>query len=506
MKMVVTEGTPWAVVPIESLFEIVGGGTPDTKVAAYWNGSIPFATSADISDDGVSARRTVSESGIENSTARIVPSGSVLVATRVGLGKVAVTTNRIAFSQDIQALVPKFDANTTVSRFVTDELRGIVAGFRQVSRGTTISGVTKNQVRELLLAIPPLEEQKKIVSTIDSLLSRITAAEKELDRAQQLLTRLRQSLLTRAFDGSLTASWRRANETESADDLLARISEEREAHHRAQLADWEARVTAWEQNGKEGKRPTKPRKPKEVEPLTAEELAELPRLPERWRWVKLGEAAILERGKSKHRPRNDARLFGGEFPFVQTGEVSAADRVITDFVETYNEMGLAQSRRWPEGTLCITIAANIAETAILGFDACFPDSVVGLSNPIDETFRDYVFWFFQQNQRAIEAMAPATAQKNINLNILWELRFPLPPTSEQNQIVSLLSRHTSVIRRRQEEITTSRTRLKALRRSILQAAFSGRLTAKWRAEHPELISGENSAEALLARIKEESTT
>lgn len=431
--------------------------------------------------------------------------GDVLYSRlRPYLNKVAVPAFNGIASSEFLCMRPK---NGVCSAFLSH----VLAYDRFVQFASSLNTgdrprVKYDQIATYTIELPSTNEQRQISTLLDSLLSRITAADKELDRAEQLLARLRQSLLTRAFDGSLTASWRKAHETESADDLLARISEEREAHYRTQLADWEARVTAWEQNGKEGKRPTKPRKPKEVEPLTAEELAELPRLPERWRWVKLGEAAILERGKSKHRPRNDARLFGGEFPFVQTGEVSAADRVITDFVETYNEMGLAQSRRWPEGTLCITIAANIAETAILGFDACFPDSVVGLSNPIDETFRDYVFWFFQQNQRAIEAMAPATAQKNINLNILWELRFPLPPPTEQSQIVSLLSRHTSVIRRRQDEIAASRTRLKALRRSILQTAFSGRLTAKWRAEHPELISGENSAEALLARIKEESTT
>jgi hypothetical protein len=82
--------------------------------------------------------------------------------------------------------------------------------------------------------------------------------------------------------------------------------------------------------------------------------------------------------KSKHRPRNDPDLYRDGFvPLVQTGDVARANGVITTYTALYNKKGLAQSRLWHKGTLCITIAANIADSAILGFDACFPDSIVG---------------------------------------------------------------------------------------------------------------------------------
>src|SRR5690606_11642952 len=94
--------------------------------------------------------------------------------------------------------------------------------------------------------------------------------------------------------------------------------------------------------------------------------------------IALAEAATaFGRGKSRHRPRNDPKLYGGEYPFIQTGDIRNCDGFVVDHSQTYNEVGLAQSKLWPEGTVCITIAANIAETGILGFDACFPDSVIG---------------------------------------------------------------------------------------------------------------------------------
>jgi len=134
-------------------------------------------------------------------------------------------------------------------------------------------------------------------------------------------------------------------------------------------------LTRGEQNGKEGKKPSKPKASTQAVKFE-ENFADL---PSGWIWGKLSDLGELARGKSKHRPRNDKKLFGGKYPFIQTGEVRAANRIIKKYEQTYSEFGLEQSKLWQKGTLCITIAANIAETAFLGFDACFPDSIVGFS-------------------------------------------------------------------------------------------------------------------------------
>ena len=157
-----------------------------------------------------------------------------------------------------------------------------------------------------------------------------------------------------------------------------------------------------------------------------------------WEIKSLSELGELNRGVSKARPRNSPELLGGPYPLIQTGEVANAKTYITSFNSTYSEKGLAQSKMWPKGTLCITIAANIAQTSILTFDACFPDSVVGFisRNMTNELFIHYWFSFFQ---KILDEQAPQVAQKNINLKILSELNVIVPPLSLQNQFAAFVA-------------------------------------------------------------------
>ena len=150
------------------------------------------------------------------------------------------------------------------------------------------------------------------------------------------------------------------------------------------------------------------------------------------------ELGEFGRGVSKHRPRNDPKLLGGKYPLIQTGDVASADLYITSYTGTYSDLGLAQSKMWDEGTLCITIAANIAKTAILGFDACFPDSVVGF-RANEKTNNIYIHYWFSFFQRILEAQAPESAQKNINLKSLSELRVIYPTKEEQDAFAAFVA-------------------------------------------------------------------
>ena len=196
----------------------------------------------------------------------------------------------------------------------------------------------------------------------------------------------------------------------------------------------------------------------------------------KWEMVKLGEVAEIKRGRSKHRPRNDKSLFGGKYPFIQTGEIREANGgTITTYTQTYSEKGLEQSRLWPKGTLCLTIAANIAETAYLGFDACFPDSVVGILAQEDKLNLDYFNFFIQLVKQEIENKASATAQKNINVGFLENLNISLPPLTEQQLIVKEIESRLSQAEAAEASIAEALKKTEALRQSILKKAFSGEL-------------------------------
>ena len=156
-----------------------------------------------------------------------------------------------------------------------------------------------------------------------------------------------------------------------------------------------------------------------------------------WDTKNLSELGELNRGISKHRPRNAPELLGGNYPLIQTSEIAAAELYVTKYTSTYSELGYQQSKIWPKGTLCITIAANIAKTAILKFDACFPDSVVGFISD-SKTNQLFIHFWFSFFQKILEERAPESAQKNINLQILRALQVINPPLSLQNEFAAFV--------------------------------------------------------------------
>ncbi|WP_458627996.1 restriction endonuclease subunit S [Winogradskyella sp. PC D3.3] len=219
---------------------------------------------------------------------------------------------------------------------------------------------------------------------------------------------------------------------------------------------------------------------------------------------KLGEVAEVKRGKSKHRPRNDKSLFGGKYPFIQTGEIRATNGgTITKYNNTYSEKGLAQSKLWPKGTLCLTIAANIGETAFLGFDACFPDSVVGII-PNDELLNSkYLNFYIQKIKEEMDSKASATAQKNINVRILDALEIPIPTLKEQHQIVQEIESRLSVCDKVEKDLADSLEKAQALRQSILKKAFEGKLLSEEEIAACKAHPDYEPASVLLEKIKEE---
>lgn len=197
---------------------------------------------------------------------------------------------------------------------------------------------------------------------------------------------------------------------------------------------------------------------------------------EGWEEKRLVEIAKdFGRGKSKNRPRNDPKLYGGKYPFIQTGDIRNATHLITSYSQTYNETGLAQSKLWAKGTVCITIAANIAETAILNFDACFPDSVIGVTVDENKANNKFLEYLLQSFKSELQAKGKGSAQDNINMGTFENQLFPFPSLEKQNEIVAKFDILQKETQRLETLYQRKLTALDELKKSLLYKAFNGEL-------------------------------
>lgn len=313
------------------------------------------------------------------------------------------------------------------------------------------ANLSMGNIAKFLVPLPPLTEQHRIVAKVDQLMKLCD----ELEARQQKKREARVTINNTAIAQLLTArepeefnkSWQRIynnfdilySTPENISKLRSCILQlavmgklaPQDPHDEPASVLLDKIKADKELLVKEGKI-------RKIEILPLIDVSEVPfEIPDGWEWARFPELGEFGRGKSKHRPRNDPSLFlEGTYPMVQTGDVARANYIIYTYTGLYNKKGLAQSRLWPKGTLCITIAANIADAALLGFDACFPDSVVGFIPSTQIGQAEYFAYFMRTAKERLQDYAPSTAQKNINLEILGKLLIPLPPLAEQHRIVA----------------------------------------------------------------------
>lgn len=453
----------WVEARLGNVATIEMGQSPDGAATNLEHDGLPLiGGAADLRGGGVAPSRYTS------SPTKISAPGDIILCIRATIGKLALSDGCYCLGRGVAGLRAGPTIETPYLKYL---LESSVERLASMGTGSTFVQVDKASLSGLRLPLPPIIEQQRIVAKLDELRARSKKAREALDDVPALLDKLKQSVLAAAFRGDLTAAWRAAHpDVEPASVLLDRIRAERRRR-------WE------EANPK--KRYVEP------EPVDTDGL---PELPEGWCWATLPETGEMSRGKSRHRPRNDEALYsGGTYPFVQTGEVARSGGLLTRASTFYNEIGLAQSRLFPKGTVCVTIAANIASTAVLGIDACFPDSVVGVVVD-DRLISPELLEMYIRTVRAdLERFAPATAQKNINLEVLSVVPVPVVPIGERRELVRLLRASMASIDAFGSAIEAANTEVSQLDQSILAKAFRGELVPQDPNDEP--------AEALLARVR-----
>jgi len=171
-----------------------------------------------------------------------------------------------------------------------------------------------------------------------------------------------------------------------------------------------------------------------------------------WTKASLSELGDLSRGKSKHRPRNDVSLYGGDYPFIQTGDVKEAIFYVNEYSQTYNEKGLKQSKLWEKDTLCITIAANIAESAMLKFPACFPDSIVGFIPHEGVSDVRFIKYLLDNYKAEFQKRSKGATQDNLSVSKINSLKVKVPNYKYQVRIADIISTYDNLIENNQKRI------------------------------------------------------
>ncbi len=337
-------------------------------------------------------------------------------------------------------------------------------------RSTAIPGLNRADAYALTVTVPPMAEQKRIVAKVDQLMALCDDLESRQTKTREVGTRLTKSALealtTTEGPAEFDAAWKRV--VDNFDILVGRAEMVNHLRQAALDLAIRGRLTRRDLN----EEPASELRSRIMTRLgvtdTPFETQPFP-LPSGWCWARFPELGLFGRGKSKHRPRNDPKLFhGAKYPLVQTGDVARSCGEILTHTSMYGEAGLAQSRLWPKGTLCITIAANIADSGLLGFDACFPDSVVGFVPDSELGSAQYFEFFLRTAKRHIEDFAPATAQKNINLEILGAVLVPLPPKAEMLRIVATVEQLMKVCDELEEKLRRTEDRAARLVEAAVQ--------------------------------------
>ncbi|XVJ51446.1 MAG: hypothetical protein HEQ32_04960 [Vampirovibrio sp.] len=403
----------WKQAHLDTLIETLESGSRPKGGASTETGDIPSLGGENILQDG----------GIRFSPVRLVSSEfhgnmgkGLLKDNDVLINKDGANTGKVGFYHNSPFEQACINEHVFLIRGYRGKLdQGFLyytllspEGSKQVGSkitGSAQPGLGTGFIRNFPILLPPLNEQEGIAAVLGSVDATIDATKQVITQTRHLKHALMQALLTRGLPGQHT----------------------------------------------------------QFKP------SPLGTIPANWEVVKLGDVAQVERGKFSARPRNDPQFYGGNIPFIQTGDITSSNGLIDSYKQTLNELGLSVSRCFPAGTLFITIAANIGDVGIASFDCACPDSVVAITGKHNKVTQPWLLYSLRERKEHLDGLATQNAQKNINLEILRPLEILLPPLPEQEAIVGILN----TVDARLVKETESLARLQTLKTALMQVLLTG---------------------------------
>ena len=373
----------WEITRVKNVAKTMqSGGTPDSSNDSFYvnkEEGIPWVAIADMSNTPYvkETSRYISEEGRKSKNLIIFKPGTILYAMYASVGKVAELVVPATINQALLAI----ELNGCISNaFFKYALNAWEPYIISESNGTTQFNLNANKVANLYFPMPKRAEQENIVQYLNIKYKQINNLVSNIQAQIEKLKSYKQSLITDVVTKGL--------------------------NHKVPMKnsgiDWIGKV------------------------------------PDRWDIIKLKYITYISRGLFNHRPRNDPNFYDGKYPFIQTGDVARAEKYITTYSQTLNENGIQVSKQFPKGTITMTIAANVGDVAILGFDAYFPDSVVGFTVK-DGYDENYVYYLFKALKESFVRSSIVSTQLNLNIDRAKEIIVPITYDKvEQKKIASYL--------------------------------------------------------------------
>ncbi|MEZ9440291.1 restriction endonuclease subunit S [Vibrio atlanticus] len=470
----------WITVAIGDIARVVAGGTPkagDSENFSKPGTGIAWLTPADLSGYSkvhiCQGKRDLSQIGYESSSAKLMPAGSLLFSSRAPIGYVAVAQNEISTNQGFKSFVFPFGVDSNYAYYYLKSIRGLA---ESLGTGTTFKEISGATAKTLPFVLPPFAEQKVIAERLSTLLSQVESSKTALERIPKILKRFRQSVLASAMSGKLTERWR-------LDQQFVNVSQEISSLEELRKSVVKGRNKIPQQH------------------LKSEEYD----IPSVWQWVSLDSLTKQIVDGAHHKPK----YVENGVPFISVKDIKNGliDFSGTKFISKEEHIELTKRCSVNRGDLLITKSGTIGRTAIVDTDIEFSlfVSVAVLkpaSNLVNMKFINLALqkWV---NEIDVSSRIIGSAIKNLHLRDMRVLAIPFAPLKEQTEIVYRVEQLFAFSDSIEQQVQAALTKVDNLTQSIFSKAFHGELTTDWCTDNIELISGKNSVEAILAKIKVE---
>ncbi|TGV03348.1 restriction endonuclease subunit S [Flavivirga rizhaonensis] len=488
----------WVKVTLNDICLTSSGGTPNRKNSSFYNGDIPWVKSGELNYNVIlKSEEVISEEALKKSSAKIFPKGTLLIALY------GATVGRLAFlginAATNQAVASIMCFAGMPNRFLYYYLLHKKEELLQKRVGGAQRNISQRILNNLKIPLPPLAEQKRIVSFVDELFSDLDKGEESLKLAQNQLKVYRQTLLKIAFEGKLSKQWRKNNSPDEADKLLKVIKKERKNCYEQELREWNRALDNWKKIRGTGKKPKKPKVLRIQSEIDNHE--NLTDLPSQWKWIKVGEFEKHIGSGSTPKGGKNVYLDKG-IPLIRSMNIYPNKLVLDGltFIDRKTHEKMERSQLKEKDVLLNITGASIGRCTYL--PQGFGESNVNQHVCIIRSFTDMIDYKYLCQylnspiaQRIIQMINSGATREALTFEQIRNFPFPLSTREEQKVIVNELESNFFIINNLERTIQLSIQQSEALRQSILKKAFAGKLVSE--------NSSDETAIEFLNRIKSE---